>query len=203
MTETQRQRIGVIGIVVGTVLFFLGVFAAHFTGLSETNSVGQEIYPHIPRCAWFETGPCWVLPIASQFIALAGSQIALAAIVFGWLWQRPMTWARATVGAFLFTLEMIVLLGIVPNQWLALTQGTLAWTDQRILVSIPRWLVLNNELHISYAVAKDMITAGFSTGVLAAVAIGGYQMQERAKRAGQPKPQIVSSYGRPIIKGGR
>ena len=203
MTETQRQRIGVIGLVIGAVLFFLGVFAAHFTGLSETNAVGQEIYPHIPRCAWFETGPCWVLPIASQLVAFVGSQVAIAAIIFGWLWQRPMTWARATVAAFIFTLQMIIFLGIVPNQWLALTQGTLAWTDQKTLSTVPRWLVLNNDVHISFAVIKDLIAAGFSTVVLIAVAIGAYQIQERAKEGGRPKPQIVSSYGRPIVKGKR
>ncbi len=201
VTEAQRQRIGVIGLVVGAVLFTFGVFAAHFTGLSETNNVGQEIYPHIPRCAWFESGACWVLPMASKLIAFVGSQIALAALVFGWIWKRPTTWARATVGAFVFTLEMIILLGIVANEWLGLTQGTLAWTEQKILFSVPKWLVLNNDLHISFGVVKDMIVGGYSTIVVLAVAVGAYRLQEGAKKADQPKPQVVSGYGRPIIKG--
>ena len=203
MTETQRQRIGVIGIVIGAVLFFAGVFAAHFTGLPETNQVGQDLYPHIPRCAWFESGTCWIIPMTSKLIAFTGSQIALAAVVFGWIWDRPMTWARATVAAFLFTLEMLILLGIVANEWLGLAQGTLDWTEQRILVTIPKWLMLNNEVKISYGVIKEMIVAGYSTTVLVAVAVGGYQLQERAKRGDQPKPPVISGYGRPIIKGER
>lgn len=204
MSEAQRRRIGIIGLVVGTAVFFLGAFAAHFTELPPTNNVGQEIYPHIPRCVWFEAQPsCWVLPITTKTISFIGSQIALGALVFGWLWQKKMTWARATVGSFIFTLEMLILLGIVPNEFLGLTQGTLAWTDQKILVSIPPWLVLNNEVNISYAAVKDAIAAGYSTTVLIAVAVGAYQLQERAKKAGQPKPQVVSSYGRPVVKGER
>jgi len=204
VSESQRQRIGVIGLVAGAALFFVGVFAAHFTALPETNNVGQEIYPHIPRCAWFESGSsCWVLPMASKTLAFVGSQIGLAAIVFGWLWQRHLTWARATVGSFIFTLEMLILLGIVPNEFLGLTQGELAWTDQKILVTVPSWLVLNNEVNLSYAAFKDIVAAGYSTTVVIGVAIGAYQLQERAKRGDQPKPQVVSSYGRPVVKGER
>ncbi len=202
MTEAQRQRIGVVGIIVGTILLFAGIFAAHFTELPEVNNVGQEIYPHVPRCLWFESQPsCWVIPITSKFVGFIGSQIVLAAIVFGWIWKRPLTWAGATVGAFVFTLELIILLGIVPNEFLGLTQGTLAWTDQKILVAIPSWLVLNNEVNISFAALKDIIAAGYSTTILIAVAVGAYQYQERAKRGDQPKPEVVSTYGRPVVKG--
>ena len=203
MTEAQRQRIGVIGIIVGEALFTVGVFAAHFTGLSATNNIGQEIYPHIPRCAWFESGACWVIPMTSKVIAFLGSQIAIAALIFGWIWNRPMTWARATVGAFLFTLEMLILLGIVANEWLGLAQGTLAWTEQETLITIPGWLILNNEIHISLGVVKDMLVAGYSTTVLIAVAVGAYQLQERANKPPEAKPQVVSGYGRPMIKGER
>jgi hypothetical protein len=203
VTETQRQRIGVIGIVIGAALFFAGIFAAHFTGLPDTNQVGQELYPHIPRCAWFESGACWIIPMTSKIIAFAGSQLVIGAIVFGWIWERPMTWALATVSAFIFTLELLILLGIVANEWLGLAQGTLDWTEQRTLVTIPKWLMLNNEVKISYGVIKEMIVAGYSTTVLVAVAVGGYRLQERAKKGVQPKPAVISGYGRPIIKGER
>jgi len=203
VTEAQRQRIGVIGIAFGLLLLTFGVFAAHFTGLSATNNVGQEIYPQIPRCAWFESGACWVIPMTSKIIAFGGSQIALAALVFGWVWDRPMTWARATVAAFLFTLEMILLFGIVGNEWLGLTQGPLAWTSQKVLITVPRWIVLNNDIQISFGILKDMIVAGYATTVLAVIVIGAYQLQERAQKRDQPKPQLISGYGRPIVKGER
>ena len=172
VTDAQRQRYGVIGLAAGVILFFVGVIAVHFTSLPEVDAVGRELYPHIPRCAWFETWEaCWVLPTAGQLTALLGSQLAIGAIVFGWIWKRPLTWAGASVAAFLFTLELIILLGIVPNEWLALTQGTLDWTEQRIILRIPRWLVLNNEVALSYGALKDIVVAGYSTTVLIAVAV--------------------------------
>lgn len=203
MTDAQRQRIGAIGIAVGVFLFFVGVFAAHFTGLPATDTVGRDLYPAIPRCLWFESNPCWMVPTLAHLTAFAGSQIAIGAIVFAWIWKRPLTWALATVAAFLFTLEMLILLGIVPNQWLALAQGTLDWNNQRVFITIPKWLVLNNNVAITFGVLKDLVTAGYSTTVLVIVAVGAYQLQERGKKSAQPKPVVVSSYGRPLVKGDR
>lgn len=211
MTDAQRQRIGVIGLVVGTVLFFVGVFAAHFTALPVFNAVGQELYPSIPRCLPFEpfqSGPlsstgCWMIPTFAQLVAFIGSQIALGAIVFGWIWKRELTWALATVAAFIFTIEMLILLGIVPNEFLALAQGTLDWNTQRVMITIPRWLVLNNDVALSYGAAKDIIAAGYSTTVVIGIAVAAYRFQERAKRGDVPKPTVVSNYGRPVVKGER
>jgi len=204
VTEQKRRRIGVIGVAAGLALLAVGVIFAHFTNLPLLDSVGREIHPWIPRCTFFENNPqrCWVLPTTGGAIAVLGSQIAMGAIVYGWIYGRKLTWALATVGAFLFTLEMLILLGIVPNQWLNLAQGTLDWSERKILLTIPRWLVLNNTVRISYGMLKDVIAAGYSTTVLAAVAIGAYQWQERAKKAGRPVATTTSLYGRPVVKGG-
>lgn len=205
MTEDKRRRIGIIGVVFGLALLFAGVMIAHFTNLPLTDSVGRPIYDWIPRCVFFENDPqsCWVLPILGGATAVLGSQIAIAAIVFGWIYGRTLTWALATVGAFLFTLEMIILLGIVPNQFLNLAQGTLDWSERKTVFTIPKWLVLNNHVALSYGTLKDLIAAGYSTTVLAAVAVGAYQWQERGKRAGRPKPTSTSMWGRPVTKGGK
>ena len=205
MTDRTRHRIGVAGVIVGGLLLVAGVIAAHLTHLPRLDAVGREVFPAIPRCAWFEADPnaCWVLPALGQLTAFAGSQILIAAIVIGWIFDRPLTWARATVAAFLFTVEMIILLGIVPNEMLAVAQGPLEWTDQKIAFTIPPWLVLNNEMAISYGVIKDLIVAGYSTTVLIAVIVGAYWLQEWNKRRGQPKPQTTSLYGRPVVRGGR
>ena len=80
---------------------------------------------------------------------MIGSQILLGAIVFGWILGKALTWARATVAAAIFTLEMLILFGVVPNQWLALTQGTFEWTAQKIAFTLPSWLMLGNEVSIS------------------------------------------------------
>lgn len=203
MSEQKRQRIGLIGVVAGFVLLAVGVLIAHFTHLPTHDALGRELYPFIPRCTFLESDPatCWILPTLGQSIAFVGSQLAIAGIVFGWIYGRRLTWALATVAAFLFTLEMIVLFGIVPNQFLGLAQGTLDWSDQKVFLTIPKWLVLNNNVSISYAALKDMISAGYATTLLAAIAVGAYQLQERAKKAGQPAPEVLSTYGRPVVKG--
>ena len=192
--EGTRTRLGITAIIAGTVLFTAGIFAAHFTGLPAENNLGVEIYPDIPRG--------WQVVIGSQLVALVGSQIAMAGIAFGYLWLRPMTWARATVGAMLVTLEMLILFGIVPNEWLNLTQGTFEWTSQKIAFEIPSWLMLNNEVAVSFGAIKDAVSGGYSAGVLGLIIVAVYQYQERMKRFGsETKPQPVSTYGRPVVKG--
>jgi hypothetical protein len=205
--DQRRVRIGVAGVLTGLVLFAAGILIAHFTGLSATDNVGREIYPHIPRCLPFETeGSCWILPTTGQLVALIGSQILLGAILWAWILGRPLTWARAAVAAAIFTLEMIVFFGIVPNQWLALTQGTFEWTGQKIAFTLPKWLMLNNEVSISYAVIKDLVSGGYSATLLIAIAVGAYRLQERAKRTErtpEEAPPRVSSFGRPVVGGER
>ncbi len=181
--------------VVGSAILMVGVFIAHFTGLSETDNLGREIYPAIPRG--------WQFVLVGQLTALAGSQILMVAIVLGWLWDQEMTWARANIGALLFTTEMIIVFGIVPNEWLGLTQGTFEWTSQRVAFEIPSWLMLNNEVAVSYGAIKDAVSGGYSATMLGVLLVGVYQYQEWKKKAKTPKPQPVSTYGRPVVKGGR
>ena len=205
-SDRRRTRIGFTGIAVGLVMLAAGVIVAHFTALPAEDSVGRSLYPHIPRCLPFENpGSCWLIPTAGQVIGLVGSQVLLAAVAYAWILGRPLTWARASVAAFLFTVEMIILFGVVPNEWLALTQGTFEWTAQKTALTVPRWLVLNNEVTISYAVIKDLVSGGYSATLLIALAVGAYQLQERAKRAGSAPtpPARVSSYGRTLVEGRR
>ena len=210
MSEQMRKRLGITGVVAGLGLLLAGSLLAHFTGLPATNDVGQEIYPHIPRCAWFEPvltdAACWVIPTSMQLLAVIGSQVLFAGILIGWIIGKPLTWARATVAALIFTVEMLIIFGIVPNEWLALTQGTFEWTSQRIAFTIPRWLVLNNDVAISYGAIKDIVAGGYSATMLGIVAVTAYQLQERAKKAQQraAKPEKkVSTFGRPLVKGER
>ena len=204
MTSERRQRLGWVGVVAGFVLLIVGVLVAHFTNLPLQDSVGRDIYSWIPRCTPLETNEnaCWILPTIGQATAVLGSQLMVAGIVLGWLFDRPLTWARATVGAFLFTLEVMILFAIVPNQMVALMQGTFEWTSQKTFITIPPWLVLNNNVSISYGTLKDLLVAGYATTMLVAFLVVSYQYQERMKRRGQPKPTVTSVYGRPVVKGG-
>ena len=68
-----------------------------------------------------------------------------------------MTWARSAVGAGLFTGLMIILFGVIPNEWLTYTQAVWEWTDQKVWVKIPTNLLGGNEVNLSAAVFKDVI----------------------------------------------
>ena len=195
MDSARLRQLGLIAVIVGTAIFTVGFMAAHFTDLPETNSVGQEIYPHVPRG--------WVWVIASKLVGFIGSQILLVGIVLRWLWDRPMTWARASVGAGLFVLESIILMAIIPNEWLGLTQGEFQWTSQRVAFTLPDWLTLNNDIAISYGAIKDVVSGTYSVIVLVAILVGVYQFQERAKRGPADEKLSTSDYGRPVVKGSR
>jgi len=192
--DAQRTRVGIAGLVVGLAIFTAGFMAVHFIGLPETDSIGRDLYPFVPRG--------WQWDIGAKIVALVGSQIAIAALVFGWLFDRPMTWARASVGAVIFTMEILVWLAIVPNEWLGLTQGEFAWTAQKVAFTLPSWLVLNNDVAISYGAIKDIVSGTYSAVVLGAVLVGMYQYQEWNKTRGEPKPLPLSDYGRPVVKEG-
>ncbi len=190
--DRTKRRLGIAGLVVGTAVLAVGVVIAHFTGLPPLDNLEREIYPSIPR------GWGWVL--IGQLIAFGGSQIMIAGIVVGWLWEKQMTWARANIGALVITLQMILYFGMIPNEWLGLTQGPLEWTSQRVAFEIPSWLVLNNEVAVSYGAIKDAVSGGYSATMLGAVLVGMYKYQEWKKAGPQAKPQPVSTYGRPLVK---
>ena len=91
LDRAQLRRLGLLAVISGTAVFTAGFMAAHFVGLPELNSVGQEIYAHVPRG--------WQWEIAAKLVALVGSQMIIAGVVMVWLWDLEMTWARASVAS--------------------------------------------------------------------------------------------------------
>jgi hypothetical protein len=194
--ELRRYRLIGVGLVgAGLVAVIVGALVAHFTSLPDRNAFDVEIYPAIPRG--------WLWTLVGQIVSVSGGLMFIAGAALGFLYKRELTWARAAVGAALFTATMIILFGIVPNQWLTLTQAVWEWTPQKIILTIPKPLALNNEVRVSAAVLKDAIAGGYAVVVTGAIAVTMYQWQERAKRVETaPPPAPVSSYGRPITKPG-
>jgi hypothetical protein len=189
----RYQLIGLAAMVVGGLTAVAGSLIAHFTGLPETDALGRDLYPSIPRG--------WLPVVIGQIISLSGTFLFLAGICFAFVYKRPLTWARAALGAFVFVSVSIILFGIVPNEWLTLTQSVWEWTPQKIAVTIPPWLVLNNEISVSYAAVKDIVSGTYAIVVLGGMAVGMYQWQEYQKKvASGPPPQPVSTYGRPLSK---
>ena len=186
----MKLIIGLGAIVIGLITVLAGSWLVHATEAEEVSELGVELYPWIPR-GWF-----WAT--ASQFIAINGAMLAIAGAAIAFVWDRPLTWARATIGAFLFTALMVILFGVIPNQMLTLAQGPLEWTGQKILITIPPVLVLNNEVAISAEMLKDMLVAGFTTTNVIIIAIIMVVWQNYHRKKDEPKPQRISEYGRPI-----
>lgn len=190
MKERTKLIVGLGLVVIGTIVAIVGGVLVHMAEAPEVNEFGQEIFVGFPRG--------WVVATIAQTISLSGFLMILAGITFGFIYERKLTWMRAMLGALVFTGLMFILFAIIPNQMLTLFQATLEWTPQKIFVTIPSWLVLGNEISISYAALKDMIVAGYVTTLLIVIPVIMYQYQERAKRADEPKPDPVSTFGRPM-----
>jgi len=181
---------GIAVILIGIVVTIVASVVVHMAQSPEFDGLGRELFPLVPRS--------WQLATLAQIVALGGVLISMAGATYGFLWQLPLTWARAMLGALLFSGLMFIIFAIIPNEFLTLTQATLEWTPTKTLVVIPPFLVLGNELAISFAVLKDMISAGYATFLLIAIPVFMYKWQVKAATKDVPKPTPISDYGRPL-----
>lgn len=192
MDVTDRNQLiaGLGLIVLGIVVAIVASVGVHMAEADEFNEFGQAIYAGFPRG--------WLPALVAQTISLGGVLMVLGGITLTFVYGRTLTWARAVIGSLVFTALMFIIFAIIPNQLLTLFQGPLGWGGETFF-TIPAFLVLGNEISISYSVVKDMIVAGYATTMLIAIPVAMYQWQERAtKRADTPPPEPVSRYGRPL-----
>jgi len=194
---------GTAAVALGVALVVAGVLVAHYVAIDEFDQFGREAWTWVPRG--------WLYELIAQTIALTGVLLVMGGATLALLYERPMTWARASLGAMLFTGLMLIIFAVIPNQWLTLTQAVWEWTPQKKAVTwigdssgglqlIPKQLLLNNEVSISMAALKDIVSGTYSVVALGAVAVGMYQWQERAKKVAAAPKQLVSTYGRPMTK---
>ncbi len=183
--------------VIGLALAIAGALWAHFTGLSELDEVGRELYPAIPR------GWPWVL--AGQLVSLTGVFMLMGGMALAFLYEKKMTWARSAIGALLFTSLMMILFGVIPNEWLTYTQAVWEWTDQKLWVQIPPELLGGNEVNISASAIKDIVAGTYVLVALGGVAAAMIAWQRRdeiqaARDKKRAEKKAVSNYGRPLQK---
>jgi hypothetical protein len=191
MNERKRLAIGYLTIVVGLVVTLAGSVAVHMTQASDFDELGRELYPNVPRG--------WVPVTVTQSVAIGGVLLFMAGIWFAHIHLRKMTWSIAMLGALLFAALMLILFAVIPNQFLTLAQGPLDWTGQKIFVTIPPFLVLGNEIAISFATLKDMLLQGYVGTLLIGIPVLMYQIQKHsAIHKNTPPPTPVSDYGRPL-----
>ncbi|MCH7668458.1 MAG: hypothetical protein IIB04_03100 [Acidobacteria bacterium] len=186
-------RIGIAVAVLGVFTAIGGAVLAHFVGLPATDSVGRELYPSIPRG----------LPIRTlaQTISLTGIFMLLGGITLAFLYRRQLTWARAAIGAFVFTSMVMLLFGVIPNQLLTIAQTDLDWSSQRTLFTIPRVLALNNDISISYEVLKEILVAGMTGNLLIGIPVAMVKWQTYEKNRIESDPVTpISAFGRPTVK---
>jgi len=190
LSDRTRARIGVAAIVIGLITVVVGAWLVHATEAPVVDELGNELFRLIPR-GWFWT-------TISQVTALNGVLLVMAGATFGFIYNRTLTWSRATLGAALFVGLMIIVFGVIPNQMLTLAQGPLEMSSSRILITIPPALILGNDVSISYETLKDMIVGGYAFTNVIVVTIVMVAWQNYTRTKDEPKPVKISEYGRPI-----
>lgn len=193
MTDRTKLAIGITAIVAGISVALIASLFVHAAQAPTTDLVGNELYPIVPRG--------WVPAIVGQLVAIGGVFLILGGATLAFVYDRPFTWARAAIGAWLFVAMVLVVFAVIPNQWVALTQASLEWTPQKILITIPPALVLGNDLSVSYATFSQMIIGAYPVVMLGLIATTMVVWQNRKKAVSEAKPTPVSSFGRPMREG--
>jgi hypothetical protein len=202
LSDQQRNRIGGLLLVLGTLGLAAGVVLVHYAALPEERLVDGVMQPvdagffqWIPRGHWWKFG--------GYVVAFGGSQLMLLGATLVWVLNQKMTWARAAFTAFLVWIELVLIFGVVPSEWLNFSQTDLDMAPQKVALTIPPWLLLGNEVQVSQAALKDAISGVYHIVMLGAAIVFAYKVQDVGKRrpaAAAPEAKW-SPYGRPLVKG--
>lgn len=201
LDDKQRMRLGSALFSVGLFLLGFGVLFAHYAGFPEGEQV--DYFGWFPRGCMIGAARCIPWITAGHLIAAAGSQLAIVGALFLWVANQRMTWARAGFAALLTWVEFVIIFGIVPSEWLNLSQGPLEWTRQRIAFTIPPWIVLGNDVSVSWAALKDAVSGAYNMAVLGGAILFAYKIQSWGKTKPKATVEQSSVFGRPLTKGER
>jgi hypothetical protein len=193
LSDERRRRIGGGLLILGLLGVVLGVIWIHWSSLSPEQEVGF--------LNWFPRGTIW--KGIGYLIILGATTMALVGATFLWVLNQKMTWARATVAAFIAWIALVFFFGMVPSEWLNYAQTDLDWSSQRVAVSIPPFLVLGNTVELSWAMIKDSISMGYHIVMLGVAAVLALQIQKikEGRPATAAPVEKKSPYGRPLVKG--
>lgn len=204
LSDSRRKAIGALLLVAGLVGLAVGVAWIHWSSIPETELVnGVEVPVVVDQLNWFPRGTWW--KGIGYLIVLGATTITLVGATFLWVLNQRMTWARATTAAVIAWMALVFYFGMVPSEWLNFAQTDLEWSSQRAALTIPPFLVLGNDVEISYAAIKDSIQMGYSLGLLGFAAVLAIQIQ-KMKDGRPPSARPVekkSPYGRPLVRGDR
>lgn len=203
LSDARRRRIGVGLLILGFLGLVLGVIWIHWSSLPQTEIVnGVETPVVVDFLNWWPRGTLW--QGVGYLVILGATTMTFLGAVFLWVLNQRMTWARATVAALITFSALVFYFGMVPSEWLNFAQTDLDWSSQRVAVTIPPFLVLGNNVDISWAAIKDSIQMGYSLGMLGFAGVLAIQIQKikegRPASAAAPAEK-KSPYGRPLVKG--
>lgn len=204
LSDSRRRTIGSLLLLVGLVGLVIGVIWIHWSSIPETELMdGVEVPVVVDQLNWFPRGMWW--KAAGYLIVLGSTTFTLIGATFLWVLNQRMTWARATLAALIAWVALVFYFGMVPSEWLNFAQTDLEWSSQRFALTLPPFLLLGNEVQISYAVIKDAIQAGYSTTMLVGAAVLALQIQKMkdGRPASAQPAEKKSPYGRPLVKGDR
>ena len=200
LSDDRRRRIGGLLLVAGTVLMIIAVAIVHEFGRPAEGISGSPIAGLLEA---LPLGALKYFKALGYLIAFAASQMMLGGAALLWVLNQPMTWARATFASFIAWMELVMIFGIVPSEWLNFSQTDLEWSFQDVLFQIPPFLVLGNEVEIPTGAIKDAISGGYNVTMLALAGVFAYQLQKikdgRPASAKEAETQ-VSPYGRPLVE---
>lgn len=202
LTKAKRVRYGWALLIAGLLGLIIGVWWTHYASFPKTAIVnGVDTPVVVDYFGWVPRGKFW--KALGYVIAFGGSQMMLAGAAMRWVLNEKMTWARAAFAAWISWIEMVLIFGIVPSEWLNFSQTDLDWSKEKIFVTVPSFLVLGNELKISMAAIKDSIAIGWDVVLLTGVALFAVKTQQLGKaRPPVPKKTKISPYGRPLAREG-
>ncbi|MGI8518834.1 MAG: hypothetical protein ACR2ME_10965 [Acidimicrobiia bacterium] len=201
LSDDRRIRFGWLLLVAGSFLLVVAVWWIHYSSFARTTVMdGQTVPVVVDYFNWVPRG--WYWKALGFLAAFAASQMMLLGAAMVFVIKRRMTWALAAFTALLAWIELVLIFGIVPSEWLSLSQTDLDWSPQKIFVTIPSWLVLGNDVAISFAALKDIISGGYHMTVLGGAIVFAYLIQDFGKpRKAASKPTPISPYGRPLVRG--
>jgi hypothetical protein len=208
LSPSQRINYGSAMLALGTVAMVLGVVVVHWAQFPVEELVDGQFVPfEVDYLNWMPRGIWW--KALGYVIALGASQLMIAGAAFIFILGRKMSWAVASIAATLAWMELVIVFGIVPSEFLNFTQTDLDWSGQRLvpgLDPIPSFLVLGNDISISWAVIKDSISMGYNLAMLVLGGLFAYKVQDiysgRPESAATPD-EVTSPYGRTLVKGDR
>jgi len=203
LSKSQRARLGWSMLVAGFFLLVVAVWWVHYSSFPKTVVVdGMEVPFVVDYFNWVPRG--WFWKSVGFLAAFAASQLLLGGAALAFVLAQKMTWARAAFTAWLVWIEFVIIFGMVPSEWLNLSQTDLDWSPQRVFVTIPSWLVLGNQVSISFAALKDIISGGYITTMLVIAAVFAYKIQDinRPQKAAEKPAAVMSPYGRPLVREG-